>query len=32
MRRVLPLVEAITPVYHAASAKALEVFLGETRR
>jgi len=27
-----PLVEAITPVYHAASAKALEVFLGETRR
>src|SRR5438093_4424137 len=27
-----PLVEAITPVYHAASARALEVFLGETGR
>jgi uncharacterized Zn finger protein len=27
-----PLVEAITPVYHAVSARALAVFLGETRR
>jgi uncharacterized Zn finger protein len=27
-----PLVEALAPVYHAASARGLEVFLGETRR